>query len=77
MPGRNCAYVGYEMGRTAADPDQNNQFYYKNAVLYFEWLREQFEQDQPMDKIVRNYSVPVGEPLAIPPAISIRWNETR
>ena len=32
---------------------QNNQFYYKNAVLYFEWLREQFEQDQPMDKIVQ------------------------
>ena len=32
---------------------QNNNFYYKNAVLYFEWLRDQFEQDQPMDKIVR------------------------
>ena len=32
---------------------QNNQFYYKNAVLYFEWLRDQFEQNQPMDKIVR------------------------
>ncbi|MBT5847006.1 MAG: DUF1549 domain-containing protein, partial [Verrucomicrobiales bacterium] len=32
---------------------QNNNFYYKNAVLYFEWLRDQFEQNQPMDKIVR------------------------
>ena len=36
----------------------NNQFYYKNAVLYFEWLREQFEQDQPMDKIVQELMAP-------------------
>lgn len=33
---------------------QNNQFYYKNAVLYFEWLREQFEKDRPMDQIVQD-----------------------
>ncbi len=31
----------------------NNQFQYKNAVLYFEWLRGQFEANRPMNEIVQ------------------------
>ena len=32
----------------------NNQFQYKNAILYFEWLRSQFEQNKPMNEIVQS-----------------------
>ena len=32
----------------------NNQFEYKNAVLYFEWLRTQFEAERPMNEIVQD-----------------------
>ena len=32
----------------------NNQFQYKNAILYFEWLRSQFEQNRPMNEIVQS-----------------------
>ena len=32
---------------------QNNRFSYKNAVLYFEWLRDQFAANRPMDELVR------------------------
>jgi len=31
----------------------NNQFQYKNAILYFEWLRSQFEKNRPMNEIVQ------------------------
>ena len=46
---------------------QNNNFYYKNAVLYFEWLRDQFEQNQPMDKIVRELLGARGGTFSNPP----------
>ena len=46
---------------------QNNRFYYKNAVLYFEWLRDQFEQNQPMDKIVRELLGARGGTFSNPP----------
>ena len=32
----------------------NNRFQYKNAILYFEWLRAQFEQNRPMNEIVQD-----------------------
>ena len=32
----------------------NNQFQYKNAILYFEWLRSQFEKNRPMNEIVQD-----------------------
>ena len=31
----------------------NNRFQYKNAILYFEWLRSQFEKNRPMNEIVQ------------------------
>ena len=30
-----------------------NRFQYKNAILYFEWLRSQFEKNRPMNEIVQ------------------------
>ena len=32
----------------------NNRFQYKNAILYFEWLRAQFEKNRPMNEIVQD-----------------------
>ena len=32
----------------------NNRFQYKNAILYFEWLRSQFEKNRPMNEIVQD-----------------------
>lgn len=31
-----------------------NRFQYKNAILYFEWLRSQFEKNRPMNEIVQD-----------------------
>jgi len=32
----------------------NNAFQYKNAILYFEWLRAQFEKNRPINEIVQD-----------------------
>jgi len=32
----------------------NNAFQYKNAILYFEWLRAQFEKNRPINEIVKD-----------------------
>jgi len=45
----------------------NNQFQYKNAILYFEWLRSQFEKNRPMNEIVQELLGAKGGTFSNPP----------
>jgi len=44
----------------------NNQFSYKNAVLYFEWLRDQFAANRPMNELVQDLIAAKGGTFSNP-----------
>ncbi len=47
---------------------RDNQVYPKAALLYFEWLRDQFRTNVPLDRIVSNLLTAAGSTLRRPPA---------
>lgn len=47
---------------------ENNNFLYKSAFQYFHWLKERFEENVPMDKLVKELLTSNGDTFANPAA---------
>jgi hypothetical protein len=64
--------VGDEMGGTAADPLQhglnnNRPPFYKNALLYYNWLSERIGKNVPLDEVVVELLSATGGTVSNPP----------
>ena len=55
----------------------NNQFLYKSAYQYFNWLKERFAENMPLDEIVKNLITASGDTFVNPAANFYKVEQTQ